>query len=178
MQRPPASTSPPTYPPRLSPLTHGSGPVDPAQPGAQSRAGLERRLLILEEVAAVAGAPAEPAAKCRAGRTENSTVKTRKEDKAESPLGEMRAAQGGQRSEQEVRRGGREAGYRGGERKNLLLLLLGKSGPCHHEPAGSKTQLCHGPTEAAWSEKARYFSWAEASSAWKCVRNSPDREPG
>lgn len=92
--------------PLPSSLTHGSGRVDPAQPGAQSRAGPERCLPILEEVALVAGVPVEPTAECRAGRTGNSTVKTRKEDKAESPLGEMRAAQGGQRSEQRVRRVG------------------------------------------------------------------------
>lgn len=66
--------------------------------------------------------------------TEKSTVKTQKENKAESTLGEVRTAWGGQRSDQEVR-GTRGAGHRGGEREDHLLLLLGKSSSFHKEPA-------------------------------------------
>lgn len=50
------------------------------------------------------------------------TVETQKEDKVASLLGEIGAAPGGSKSEQEVRRSGREAGYR--EKKNNICCYF------------------------------------------------------
>lgn len=53
------------------------------------------------------------------------TVETQKEDKAASLLGEIGAAPRGSKSEQEVRRSGREAGYREREKKITSAVTSG-----------------------------------------------------